>query len=53
MAATDTEHAPAAGPALGVFVHDVSFGLVFFLAVGVVFLSITHILLRSRLRDLM
>lgn len=53
MAATDTEHAPAAGTALGLVAHNFSFGLVFFLAAGVVLLSITHVLLRSRLRDLL
>jgi CBS domain-containing membrane protein len=53
MAATDTEHAPAAGTVLGVVAHNFSFCLVFFLATGVVFLSVTHVILRSRLRDLM
>jgi len=52
MAATDTEHAPTAGTGLGVVANNFSFGLVFFLATGVVFLSVIHVLLRSRLRDL-
>lgn len=53
MAATDTEHAPAAGTALGIVAHNFSFGLVFFLAASVVLLSTIHVLLRSRLRDLL
>lgn len=53
MAATDTEHAPAAGTALAIVAHNFSFGLVFFLAASVVLLSVIHVLLRSRLRDLL
>ncbi len=53
MAATNTEHAPAAGTALGMVVHGFSWGLVAFVATSVVILSLIHTLLRSRLRDLL
>ena len=53
MAATDTEHAPAAGTALGMVAHDFSWGLVLFVVGGVVGLSMIHMLLRRRLRDLL
>lgn len=53
MAATDTEHAPAAGTALGMVAHDFSWGLVLFVVGGVTGLSMLHLLLRPRLRNLL
>ncbi len=53
MAATDTEHAPAAGTALGMVAHDFSWGLVLFVVGGVAGLSMLHLLLRPRLRSLL
>ena len=53
MAATNTEHAPAAGTALGMVAHEFSWELVFFVMSSVALLSLVHILLRSRLRDLL
>lgn len=53
MAATDTEHAPAAGTALGVVAHQLSWGLVLFVAAGVIALSLIHVVLRRHLRDLL
>ena len=53
MAATNTEHAPAAGTALAVVVQGFSWTLVFFVASSVVVLSLIHRLLRSYLRDLL
>ncbi len=53
MAATDTEHAPAAGTALAVVVQGFSWALVFFVASSVVVLSLIHRLLRPHLRDLL
>lgn len=52
MAITDTEHAPAAGTALGVVSHGFSWGLVLFLAVSVGTLVVLHQILRPRLRNL-
>lgn len=53
MAATNTEHAPAAGTALGVVVHTFSWGLVLFVLSSVVLLTIGHRLFRPWLRDLL
>ena len=53
MAATDTEHAPAAGTALGVVTQDFSWGLVLFVISSVFMLSLVHMLLRPRLHNLM
>ena len=53
MAATDTEHAPAAGTALGVVAHDFSWGLILFVVSSVIMLSMVHAILRPRLRDLL
>ena len=52
MAATDTEHAPAAGTALGVVVHGFSWELALFVISSAVMLSVVHRMLRSRLRNL-
>ncbi|MFQ5872265.1 MAG: HPP family protein [Dehalococcoidia bacterium] len=52
MAATDTEHAPAAGTALGVVAHDFSWGLVLFVISSVIMLSLAHAIVRPRLRNL-
>lgn len=53
MAATNTEHAPAAGTALGVVIQDYSWELVLFVVSSVVILSFVHTLIRPRLRDLL
>lgn len=52
MAATNTEHAPAAGTALGVVTHGSSWSLVLLLTASVVALVLIHRLLRPWLRDL-
>jgi len=53
MAATDTEHAPAAGTALGVVVHGFDWGLILFVVSSAIMLSFVHTMLRPRLRDLL
>ena len=53
MAATDTEHAPAAGTALGVVVHGFGWELILFVVSSAIMLSFVHTLLRPRLRDLL
>lgn len=53
MATTNTEHAPAAGTALGVAVQTFSFGLVLFVITSVLVLQAVQLLLRPRLRDLL
>jgi len=53
MAATDTEHAPAAGTALGVVVHGFGWGLILFVVSSAIMLSFVHTMLRPRLRDLL
>ncbi len=53
MAATDTEHAPAAGTALGVVVHGFGWGLIVFVVSSAIMLSFVHTMLRPRLRDLL
>ncbi len=53
MAATDTEHAPAAGTALGIVAHGFSWELVSFFAISVAILSLIHRLLRPYLHDLL
>ncbi len=52
MAATNTEHAPAAGTALGVVAHGLSWSLALFLVTSIVALVVIHRLLRPWLRDL-
>lgn len=52
MAATNTEHAPAAGTALAVVTHGFSLSLALLLAVSVVALVLIHRLFRPWLRDL-
>jgi CBS-domain-containing membrane protein len=52
MAATNTEHPPAAGTALGVVIAGFSARVVFGVVVGVAVLSVIHGLLRPFLRDL-
>ena len=53
MTATDTEHAPAAGTALGVVVHGFGWGLIVFVVSRAIMLSFVHTMLRPRLRDLL
>jgi CBS domain-containing membrane protein len=52
MAATDTEHPPAAGTALGVVAHRFDWGLVLFVTVAVLILAAVHRALRSKMLDL-
>lgn len=52
MTATNTEHPPAAGTALGVVIAGFSARLVLGVVVGVVVLAVIHRLLRPMLRDL-
>jgi CBS-domain-containing membrane protein len=52
MAATNSEHPPAAGTALAVVTRGFSAELVFFFVTSVVGLVVIHRLLRSRLRNL-
>jgi CBS-domain-containing membrane protein len=53
MAATDTEHGPAAGTALGTVVLSFSWSLVLFVVTSVTLLSMFQTLIRSRLRNLL
>jgi CBS-domain-containing membrane protein len=52
MAATNTEHPPAAGTALGVVIAGFSWRLALGVVVGAVVLSTIHTVLRPVLRDL-
>ena len=52
MAATDTEHAPAAGTAMAVSVQDFTWDLALLLIASVLVLVIVHRLLHRRLRNL-
>jgi len=52
MTITDTEHAPAAGTALGIVAHDWSYQVVIFVLIFAVSLAIVRKLLGSRLKDL-
>lgn len=52
MAATNTEHPPAAGTALGVVIAGFSWRLALGVAVGAVVLAAIHTVLRPVLRDL-
>jgi len=52
MAATNTEHPPAAGTALGVVIAGFSWRIVLGVVVGVAVLALIHRLLRPILRDL-
>ncbi|MFH1501648.1 MAG: HPP family protein [Candidatus Eisenbacteria bacterium] len=52
MTATNTEHPPAAGTALGVVIAGFSIRIVLGVVIGVVVLTLIHRLLRPTLRDL-
>ena len=52
MAITNTEHPPAAGPALGIVAHEWTFQTIIFIVVFAVSLAIVRRLLRRHLRDL-
>ncbi len=52
MAASNTEHPPAAGTALAVVAHGFDWSLVAFIAIAVVGLAFVHRLLRVWMRDL-
>ena len=52
MAATNTEHPPAAGTALGIVAHRFSLELAVFLVTSIIALVIIHRALRPWLRDL-
>ncbi|MCI0437721.1 MAG: HPP family protein [Chloroflexi bacterium] len=53
MVATDTEHPPAAGTALGLVVHGMSVSAVVFILSSAIILSIVRIVLRPRMRNLL
>ena len=50
MAVTNTEHAPAAGTALGIVVHEFSWALVIFVATSVLVLAAIHRLAGTKLK---
>ena len=52
MTITDTEHAPAAGTALGIVTYDWSYQVVIFVLIFAISLAIVRKLLGSRLKDL-
>jgi CBS-domain-containing membrane protein len=52
MAATDTEHPPAAGTALAVVTRGFTWELALFFVISILGLVVVHRLLRSRMRDL-
>ena len=52
MAATDTEHAPAAGTAMAVSIQGFTWKLALLLIASVLILVVIHQLLRRRLRNL-
>lgn len=52
MTATNTEHAPAAGTALGVVFHGASWDLALLLGVSILALTLIHRVLRPWLRNL-
>jgi CBS-domain-containing membrane protein len=52
MAATDTEHPPAAGTALGVVAQGFDWDLFVYVITAVVMLVLVHRLFRSRMSDL-
>ncbi|WP_233248500.1 HPP family protein [Desulfonatronum sp. SC1] len=52
MVATDTEHPPAAGTALGVVTLGFSLKLLFTVLISISFLAGVHYFFRNRLRDL-
>ncbi len=53
MVITNTEHPPAAGTTLGLVVGGWTFSAVVFILTGAVILSIVHVLLKSRLTNLL
>lgn len=53
MVATDTEHPPAAGTALGLIIPGWSWSAVVFIISGAMILSLTRIVLRPRLVNLL
>ena len=53
MAVTDTEHAPAAGTALGLVVHGWTWSSVVFILSGAVILSLIRLALRPKLINLL
>lgn len=52
MVATDTEHPPASGTALGIAIEGLSFGIAFTVVISAIILAMAHHLLRSFLKDL-
>ncbi len=52
MVATDTEHPPAAGTALGVVTLGFSMKLILTVLISISFLAGVHYLFKNRLRDL-
>jgi CBS-domain-containing membrane protein len=52
MAATNTEHPPAAGTALGVVAHGFDWELIIFVGTAVIMLVVLHRVFRSRMTNL-
>jgi len=52
MTATNTEHPPAAGTALGIVAHEWSFQVIIFILLAATCLAVARRLLRGRLKDL-
>lgn len=53
MAVTETEHAPAAGIALGFVLNDWTFSTILFVVLGITVISVFHRLMRPRMMDLL
>jgi len=51
MALTDTRHPPASGTALGIAISGFSWDVFFCLLIGVVALSLAHVLFRNVIKD--
>ena len=53
MVATNTEHPPAAGTALGLVIHGWTWSAVMFILTGALLLSLVRVALRSKLENLL
>lgn len=52
MCITDTEHAPAAGTALGLVINSWSYKTIIFIILGTIFLSLAKVIFGKRLKNL-
>ncbi len=52
MVITNTEHAPAAGTALGVAINGLSLNVIITIAAGTIILALIHTLFKDKLKDL-